>query len=199
MNLLVKNEFQEKGYAFIPNFFTKEECDEMYFEYKKYCDGLKLKPTRVAHSTFNAYQVQSHVLFTEKLCMILPKVVEVAGESLLPTYALGRFYANKGYLKKHKDRPACEVSLTVNLYQDKQWGIWIEDKNNKEGKEFILNPGDALLYSGHDLFHWRNSYSGNEYCQVFFHYVRSRGRFAQHYFDRTQMHMQNHYRTLKGL
>jgi hypothetical protein len=196
----MKTEFQEKEYSIVPNFFTKEECDELYSEYKKYCEELKLTPTKVTQHAFNAYQIHSHVLFTEKLCMILPRVVEIVGESLLPTYALGRFYTNKGYLQKHKDRPACEVSVTINLYQDKPWGIWIKPrKENEEAKEIIQNTGDALFYSGYDLPHWRNSYNGNEYCQGFFHYVRSRGRFAQHYFDRTQMHMHNHDRTLKGL
>lgn len=194
------NLFQKQNYLEVPNFFTKEECEEMHSVYKKYCSDLHLKPVRINETTFNAYQMHTHVLFMEKLCLILPRVAEIVEDSILPTYALARFYVNGAYLTKHLDRPACEISLTVNLAQDKEWGISLQPKEiGSKSVEIIQKPGDALFYAGHDVRHWRTPYKGNEYCQVFFHYVRSRGRFSQHYFDRSNMSQLNRDKNLKGL
>lgn len=195
----MENNFKQNKYAIVKQFFTPQECEEMYSIYRKYCADMKFEPKRVAESTFNAYQEHTHVIFLEKLCMIIPKVVEVVGDNVLPTYGLGRFYAKGGKLTRHVDRPACEVSLTVNLAQDKQWSIWIEPFPDQSPVEVIQEPGDALFYSGHTSPHWRYEYDGEEYCQVFFHYVRSRGKFAQHYFDRSCMSFHNHDKDIKGL
>jgi predicted 2-oxoglutarate/Fe(II)-dependent dioxygenase YbiX len=47
-----------------------------------------------------------------------------------------------------------------------------------------LKPGDAMMYRGTIAEHWRDEYVGEEYVQVFLHYVRSRGECAYTYFDR---------------
>jgi hypothetical protein len=47
-----------------------------------------------------------------------------------------------------------------------------------------LEPGDAMLYLGCVAPHWRNEFSGKEYCQAFMHYVQSDGPFAWAYFDK---------------
>ena len=76
-------------------------------------------------------------------------------------------------LEKHKDRPSCEVSLTLHLNGDDRGPIWIK---NKEGKNVCveLNPGDALLYLGCIATHWRDEFYGTWYAQMFMHYVRSK-------------------------
>ena len=57
------------------------------------------------------------------------------GLSLLPTYSYWRMYTYGAFLKKHKDRPACEISLTVDLGGDKKWPLFIDDK------PFLSEPG----------------------------------------------------------
>lgn len=46
-----------------------------------------------------------------------------------------------------------------------------------------LAPGDALLYRGIDLFHWREPYPGQRLAQVFLHYVDRRGVHSDRRFD----------------
>lgn len=201
-------DFQKQKYTIVKNFFTKEECNLMYHEYKDYCQRLNLKSTTYIETAvnsvklpilINAYQVFSYVLFVEKLCEIVPRVNKIVGEKVLPTYALGRFYNNGGYLREHRDRPECEVSLTVNLSQDKPWGIWLSPNLEDDAIEVIQEPGDALFYHGHESYHYRKVYDGEEYCQVFFHYVKSRGKFVQRYFDRPRMNLNNHEKDIKGV
>lgn len=108
---------------------------------------------------------------------IWPVVEQIAGEELIPTYSYARLYSNGDVLKKHTDRPACEVSMTIQLGRSHHysWPIYMGNQR------FDLAEGDAVLYSGCDIEHWRdvcdgpeNYYSG----QVFVHFVRKNGKFA---------------------
>tara|TARA_B100000902_G_C26809279_1_gene668400 strand:- start:336 stop:626 length:291 start_codon:yes stop_codon:yes gene_type:complete len=67
-------------------------------------------------------------------------------------------------LKRHKDRPSCQISTTLNLGGD-PWSIYLEPNI-----EINLKQGDMLIYRGCDLEHWRNKFKGNECIQVFLHY-----------------------------
>jgi predicted 2-oxoglutarate/Fe(II)-dependent dioxygenase YbiX len=65
---------------------------------------------------------------------------------------------------------------------DKPWPIWIKTPEG-EDRSVELNSGDAMMYRGTIAEHWRDQYQGDEYVQVFLHYVRSRGECAYTYFD----------------
>lgn len=69
----------------------------------------------------------------------------------------------------HRDRPSCEWSMTVNLSQSEPWPIYMD------GKEIIQEVGDGALYQGCEVYHWRKPFKGNEYIQVFLHYVDADG------------------------
>jgi hypothetical protein len=45
-----------------------------------------------------------------------------------------------------------------------QWSIFLE------GKEVKLDIGDMLIYSGCELEHWREPFTGENCGQVFLHY-----------------------------
>jgi predicted 2-oxoglutarate/Fe(II)-dependent dioxygenase YbiX len=80
--------------------------------------------------------------------------------------------------------------LTLHLGGDKPWLIWIKTPEG-EDRSVELNPGDAMMYRGTIAEHWRDEYVGEEYVQVFLHYVRSRGECAYTYFD-TENHKGEH-------
>jgi hypothetical protein len=187
--------FEENQYLIVENFFSEKECENLYNEYIQFLEREKIDAKKVDSIVNIATQAPSCAMFVEKLCMIYPRVVEIVKENLLPTYALGRIYTNGSILRKHVDRPACEISLTVNLAQDKEWAIWLN--SNGTPRQVIQKPGDALFYLGCDAEHWREPYDGSMYCQVFFHYVRSRGKRAQHYFDKMMMNCINPEKVLK--
>ena len=96
---------------------------------------------------------------------------------LYRTYNYYRRYKKGDILRVHSDRPACEISVTLNLgRKDKySWPIWIVN-NDEIPQMVILDPGDALIYRGCDLKHWRpkNTYS-DDYSQVFLHFVDKDG------------------------
>jgi hypothetical protein len=82
----------------------------------------------------------------------------------------------------HSDK-ACEISITVNLSSDAEWPIFIQKPDCTEAA-VELKPGDAMLYLGCVADHWREPYTGNNYAQVFMHYVRRDGPNAWAYFDK---------------
>jgi len=140
---------------------------------------------KIDPQTPNVKAILDHELIFDTLLEYLwPTIESIVGEELLPTYSYSRLYTNGDALEKHVDRPACEVSVTVQLGKshDYSWQIHM-------GKNcFELNEGDAVVYSGCSVPHWRNVcngpqsfYSGN----VFLHYVKKNGKFTNEFGDST--------------
>lgn len=112
--------------------------------------------------------------FETLLERVWPDLEELLGTNLLPTYAYARLYTNGDELAKHIDRDACEISMTVQLGRSHQyaWPIYAG------ASRYDLAEGDAVVYRGCDVEHWRNVcdgppgyYSG----QCFLHFVLADG------------------------
>lgn len=119
---------------------------------------------------------------------VQPIMEKQSGVKLVPTYSYARIYKNGDILHKHKDRPSCEISTTLNLGGE-PWPIYLEpnssighsDKNNNyipgntKGIKVDLEPGDMLMYRGCELEHWRDAFMGENCVQVFLHYNDASG------------------------
>lgn len=134
----------------------------------------------------NCLSIMDHeVMFETVLERIWPAVESVVKEELIPTYSYARLYSNGDTLESHTDRPACEISLTVQLGRSHHyaWPIYVN------GQRFDLAEGDAVLYQGCEVPHWREQCVGPEgyYSgQVFFHFVRKNGPHANEAGDSTK-------------
>ena len=131
----------------------------------------------------------------------IKNIVEtLIGRRLYETYYYDRFYFPGQELKKHIDRPACEISVTVHIDTNikEHWPIWVKNVNG-ENISVVLEPGDAMIYKGCERPHWRESMPGlletirdgidkNSlyYHQIFFHYVLQDGVRAHYAWDRGQ-------------
>jgi hypothetical protein len=111
------------------------------------------------------------------------RIEERCGLRLLPTYSYFRLYSRGNVLKPHRDRPACEISVSLNIGQipTEPWPIYIEGTSGPFGA--LLAPGDGLLYRGIDCFHWREPFQGSRLVQVFLHYVDRDGPYSAQKFD----------------
>ena len=118
-----------------------------------------------------AYSLYGDPAFDTLLNASTGVMSKITDQTIFPTYSYSRLYTNGHELKRHKDRPSCEISATVNLGGD-SWPIFIEPsgKKNKKGKKVILKPGDILFYYGCDLEHWREPFKGKFCAQAFLHY-----------------------------
>lgn len=177
----MNQQLERNNYLFVPNFLTAQEADELaqvFFIAQR--DG-KLHSDSQCPSSLSAYNLLPCI---QTLVKKVPYVSELAGDDVLPTYVYGRIYSKGETLKRHRDRDACELSLTVNLQKDEtNWPIWIQKPSGEE-VSMNLSPGDAMMYLGCIADHWREPYQGNMQTQVFFHYVFANGPRAYAYFDK---------------
>jgi hypothetical protein len=134
--------------------------------------------------------MKHEIMFETLLERSWPIMEEIVGEDLIPTYSYARLYSNGDKLKPHLDRPACEVSVTIQLGRSHHyaWPIFMGNAR------IDMAEGDAVIYKGCEIEHWRNVCDGPEgyYSgQVFLHYVKANGVHAEHGWDkkfRTLMH-----------
>ncbi len=111
-------------------------------------------------------------------------------EDLKPSYSLVALYdQNESICPYHVDRKECYRTIDLCINQDKPWPLYIahegidinvtadqyegrQEDYKKLGQEYLLNPGDAVFYSGTQFPHWRNKIQKDNFCQmVFFHFV----------------------------
>jgi hypothetical protein len=133
-------------------------------------------------STRNRYGDKITDLLLEKM---QAKMEALVGKNLLPTYSFFRFYPKGSGLKPHRDRPSCEYSASLCLYSDYtnlsklepdyQWPMFCD------GTPLNTRPGDAIIYMGQKIKHWREPLRGKAQLQVFLHYINADGPYADKY------------------
>lgn len=169
------------NYLYVPNFIGSHETQFLAHEF---CEAERLGLTTKGDiQAPNSSSIYSFLPFIKLLVRKIPHVSYLIQEDVLPTYCYSRIYKHGDVLTRHRDRDACEISLTLNLFQDTEWPIYIRKPNGEE-VALSLMPGDAMLYLGCDAEHWRNAFTGQSYGQVFMHYVRANGERAYAYFDK---------------
>jgi len=176
----MKLELLKNNYIVVPGFIDLDYAKRLETEFIVTDAQFKFEGDEQAPNSSSCFNFHPAIeLLTNKTST----VSELIGETVLPTYTYSRIYRNDSVLKRHTDRPACEISMTVHLGGDKPWAIWIETPESVK-KCITLNPGDAVLYLGCVSPHWRGRFEGDYYAQIFLHYVRSRGMYGCTYFDR---------------
>ena len=141
----------------------------------------------------NSYAKYADRLMETLLVKTIPIMKAKTGLNLIPTYSYTRLYKTGNILNRHKDRPSCEISTTLNLGGD-PWPIYIDPTGSNnvvdeykgimkpdapKGNRVDLKPGDMLIYSGCELEHWREPFEGKLCGQVFLHYNHANGPFAK--------------------
>jgi hypothetical protein len=179
----MKKTLEQNNYIVIDNFVTLEDAEflsnEMELSYQLNPEMFKNDPQ--CPGSLAIYDMWAFInLMLEKL----PVMREIMQEPMFPTYSYARMYKKGEELKKHTDRGACEVSVTLHLSNDgAEWPIYFETPD-KEVVSVNLKPGQAVVYLGCIAPHWREAYEGHDYRQVFLHYVRARGENRKYYFDK---------------
>ena len=128
----------------------------------------------------NTYSHYGDLVMETLLQKVKPTMEKHTGIKLSETYSYARIYKKGDVLARHKDRYSCEISTTLNLGGD-DWPIYL-DPTGKQGQAGIkvkLNPGDMLIYSGCDLEHWREEFTGKDCGQVFLHYNKAGSKMAK--------------------
>ena len=148
---------------------------------------------RIDQQIPGAYSKYADWVMETLLQYMRPMMKEKTGLELIPCYSYTRLYEKGNILKRHKDRPSCEISTTLHLGGD-EWPIFLDptgadnviDERKQihkpgapKGIQVNLKPGDMLIYSGCELEHWREPFQGEVCSQVFLHYNHANGPFAK--------------------
>ena len=174
--------FEENGYVILKQFVPRLMCDYIsenirVLEASSYFDYGDPQVEK-------AFSAAAPVL-TETLLDVMTSILsQTINCELYPTYSYLRIYMKGAELERHTDRPSCEVSATLPLSYDAPtiWPLYIESGNKVIGVE--LEPGDALLYKGIEVPHWREAFEGERQVQVFLHYVKKNGEYSEFKFDK---------------
>ena len=167
--------FKTKKYQVIKNAISYELANFLYNYFMLKRDAVKFMYENNIHSQTsilgtwsdqqipNTYSCYGDFAMETLMMKVMPVMKKETGLDLVPTYSYARIYKKGDILKKHKDRPSCEISTTLNLGGD-PWSIFLE------GEQVDLNVGDMLIYEGCKLEHWREPFEGDSCGQVFLHY-----------------------------
>lgn len=198
-----KKFYEEHRYCVIKNFLSKEMAYFLYgyalmranrartfyqTKYKDYRPDLDgTYDDKQAPRTYSCYADPAMETLLDKSTL---KMREITGLQLEPTYSYWRLYKPGDELKRHKDRPSCEVSTTLflghnvdNLYdRDYRWPMYVDETGgfNNKGHPIYLNPGDMIVYRGCEIEHWREKFEGNNHAQVFLHYNNVNGPYKDY-------------------
>jgi len=154
-------------YKLIKNFLTKEEIKLLldYCRIKHRLNFTFFDDSNNANTYFYGDPLMESLMVNK-----LDLIEKATGLQLLCTYAFWRMYTINADLEKHIDRPSCEVSATVMIGSDNTpWPIYME------GTEINMELGDAVIYLGCEVEHWRNIFKGDWHAQAFLHYEDKNG------------------------
>jgi hypothetical protein len=105
-------------------------------------------------------------------------VSDLAGEPLKPTYVYFVAYQAGAELPLHRDRPDCEVSVTLLLDHSPEpelqspWPLHLH--LSQQDVSIFQGIGDGLLYRGRRILHHRGRLpAGHMSASLLFHYVRA--------------------------
>jgi len=177
-------EFQENSYTLIKGFYNPEEIDTIsrYLEnvWKRYPENNQGGGDESSKVAWYADPLIEVVLRNS-----ISEVETVTGLELYPTYSFTRIYQKGDELAPHVDRPACEISVTSHIATvGKPWPIYMKAPG-KEPTMHYLEPGDACVYKGCEVTHWRDKATDTDLnVQVMLHYVDKNGPNVGHKFDK---------------
>ncbi len=177
---MTMRDFDRLGYVVMPSVIGSEM--------RGFLAGYALRSVEGEAVTFDhlapgVASVYAAPLMQKILISLVPAVEAACGRRVYPTYSFFRVYRTGDRLRKHTDREACEISLSVSLSCDTSmpWPLMIE---GPAGVAPVgLGEGDGVLYKGIACRHWREPFAGERAAQVFFHYVDRDGPYAEHRLD----------------
>tara|TARA_R110000787_G_C13211067_1_gene425144 strand:+ start:59 stop:643 length:585 start_codon:yes stop_codon:yes gene_type:complete len=180
--------FQSMGYKKIEGLVDVKTIKTIsqYFENKIHRGEWLAKP-EISENDSSKFGYYADPLIEVMLKECQPAIEQHTGLLLEPTYSFGRVYQEGEALRPHTDRPSCEISTTINVAcTEGIWPIWMQYKDNDPVK-CMLNPGDAVIYKGCEVTHWRRKLpEGQINVQFMLHYVTKNGPNVEYKFDKRE-------------
>jgi hypothetical protein len=171
--------FHTQHYQRLDGLLSADVC-QLVFDYVRLRrdTGTMLAPDgRVA----GADRLYCDMLTETILARLQTRIEGVVGRRLYPSYSYVRLHGRGASLEPHRDREASEYAVTMAIGGDQVWPIWFKTPGGDV--EMALAPGDAVVYEGRALQHWRVPYDGEIQVQCMLFYVAQDGPNASARYD----------------
>ena len=200
----IEGDYQANGYALIREMVPREVARALMNRIRTDLGPgpVKLPPSEVApilnRNALEIYGNQYTPLQTFLWALTGP-MEQVTGSRLIPTYDYFRVYREDDVCRVHRDRPACEhsLSLTLDYSDDAPWPLEVgsagmagpgdevaENFGNEPMASMAMEIGDAVAYRGVTHRHGRTMPNPNLWsAHLFLHWVDRDGPFADQAFD----------------
>jgi hypothetical protein len=95
---------------------------------------------------------------------LAPVVSRLTGDRVRSAFTYLRVYDPRAVLGRHRDRPSCRWTIDLVVGGDPApsrrtaWPLWIDGRRGAQAIRLAL--GDAVLYRGDRLSHWRHAQRG---------------------------------------
>ena len=165
----------DSGCCFVENILS-EDCRKLLLTALCFSEIDINHNNPQVHGAYELYNTFFLNIINQILLDKVKKITKI--DALYSTYAFYRKYLSGQDLKKHTDRPECEVSITICLGEsdeNEEWPIYLENKEQKVIYEGVTKPGDGVIYKGCQLPHWRNKCNKKWTRQFFSHYSSNVG------------------------
>jgi hypothetical protein len=174
-----KDEFEKNGFVKIKGVLSPEIIEL----YKSFIDITQLKEMRKPEfGTYLDGNIESveHNILDDSLLLHCKHIIEkVWGiPDMVPSYAYSREYYHGSELKIHRDREACQYSITLTMAKlgEGNTCLWFSENEDKSDAIPVeLEEGDAIIFNGGSDYggkwHWRDPLEIDSLVQLFLHYV----------------------------
>ena len=200
----IQGDYQRDGYALVREMVPRGVARALMARLKADIQPGPLAPSdlvptpilnRPAFEIYgNAYPPMQAFLWA-----LTPAMEAVTGQRLVPTYDYFRIYREGDICRIHRDRPACEhsLSLTLDYSDDVPWplevgaageagpqDIFTDHFGEEPSAALAMGVGDAVAYRGVEHRHGRTMPNPNGWsAHLFLHWVDPDGPFADQAFD----------------
>ena len=178
---------------FLPGFFSEGQLERIRAAVRAIpVDRLRTDEI----DSFGRFIVRRWPEFTRLQTSLVDLVSDLAGEPVEPSYNFLSLYTKMGVCRPHLDTPSAKWTLDICIAQSEPWPIhfsqavpWpesaeeLQERSPRSLREDpalyftaeVLTPGDAVLFSGSNQWHYRDALPqrpGRQFCDLlFFHYV----------------------------
>ena len=200
----IEGDYQRDGYALVRGMVPRGVARALMARLKADLPPSPIEPQPDTASEIlarPAFEIYGNVYppMQSFLWALTPAMEAVTGLRLVPTYDYFRIYREGDICRIHRDRPACEhsLSMTLDYSDDAPWplevgiageagpqDIFTDDFGAEPSRSLAMGVGDAVAYRGVEHRHGRTMPNPNGWsAHLFLHWVDPDGPFADQAFD----------------